>query len=343
MATMRAAFCTAREQLEVREVPEPIPGPGEVVVRVRSCGICGSDLHFFHGALPPPAVCPGHEISGEVYEVGQGVDLHPGDRVAVEPLVVCRECVYCRTGDYQLCRRFQLLGAMVDGGFADYVRVPGYAVFPLPATVDCEVGALTEPLAVTVHAVRLAPVRLGQRVLVLGAGTIGLLAVATARAAGATDVWITARHPQQRAAATALGASRVFTDPADGGTLAAAAHEHPVDVVIETVGGTADTLTDAVQYVRPGGTVTVLGVFSTMPTVNALSLLMKEIRVVGSLTYGRPDPQADFEIALQLLAADPERYRPIITHRVPLDDIRRGFALAGDKRAGSIKVAVTPG
>jgi len=340
---MRAAFCTGTEQLEVRDVPEPVPGPGEVIVRVRSCGICGSDLHFFHGALPAPSVCPGHEISGEVYEVGQAVDLHPGDRVAVEPLVVCRECVYCRTGDYQLCRRFRLLGAMVDGGFAEYVRVPAYAAFPLPPGMDCEVGALTEPLAVAVHAVRLAPVRLGHRVLVLGGGTIGLVAVAAARAAGAGDVWSTVRHAHQARAAEALGATRVFTDPGDAGALAAAATEHPVDVVIETVGGRADTLNEALLHVRPGGTVAVLGVFSTMPALNALLLLMKEVRIVGSLTYGRPDPRADFEIALHLLGAEPERFRQLITHRVPLAEIGRGFALAGDKRAGSIKVAVTPG
>lgn len=339
---MRAAFCNGPEQLEVREVPEPVPGPGEVVVRVRSCGICGSDLHFYHGALPPPPVCPGHEICGEVYEVGQAVHLRPGDRVAVEPLVVCRECVYCRTGDYQLCRQFRLLGAMVDGGFAEYVRVPAYAAFPLPANVDCEVGALTEPLAVTVHAVRLAPVRLGHRVLVLGGGTIGLLAVAAARAAGAGEVWITVRHPQQARAAAALGAARVFTDPADSSTLASATTDHPVDVVIETVGGRAETLNEALQHVRPGGTVAVLGVFAAMPALNALLLLMKEVRMVGSLTYGRPDPQADFDIALHLLAADPERYRQLITHRVSLAEVARGFALAGDKRAGSIKVAVVP-
>ncbi|MCK6554419.1 alcohol dehydrogenase catalytic domain-containing protein [Candidatus Binatia bacterium] len=339
---MLAAFCDAPGRLDVRQVVEPVPGPGEVVVRVRSCGICGSDLHFFHGALPPPSVCPGHEISGEVYEVGQGAALRPGDRVAVEPLVVCRECVYCRTGDYQLCRHFQILGAMVDGGFAEFVRVPAYAAFPLPAGVDCEVGALTEPLAVTVHAVRLAPVRFGHRVLILGGGTIGLLAVAAARAAGAAEVWATVRHSHQAGAAVAMGASRVFTDPADATALAAATTEHPVDVVIETVGGAADTINEAVQHVRPGGTVAVLGVFSTMPSLNALFLLMKEVRIVGSLTYGRPDPRADFEIALHLLGAEPERYRKLITHRVPLRDIARGFALAGDKRAGSIKVSVTP-
>jgi 2-desacetyl-2-hydroxyethyl bacteriochlorophyllide A dehydrogenase len=340
---MHAAFCNEPGQLELREVDRPTAANGHVVVKVRSCGICGSDLHFFHGRFPPPPVCPGHEISGEVTDVGANAgDLRPGDRVAVEPLVVCRECAYCRTGDYQLCGDFRLIGTMLDGGFAQYLRVPAYALFHLPAGVDYEVGALTEPLAVAVHAARLANVRLGDRVLVLGAGTIGLLSVAAARAAGASEVWVTARRPQQYAAAEALGAARIFTGPDADTAVSGAAHAQPVDVVIETVGGTADTINDAIHLVRPAGTVAVLGVFTTMPTCDALSLVVKEVRLVGSLTYGRPGPRADFDVALQLLADQPDRFRRLITHRFPLTEINRGFAIAADKETGSIKVAIQP-
>jgi L-iditol 2-dehydrogenase len=340
---MKAAFCTQPGQFELRDVERPKPAANDAVVRVRSCGICGSDLHFFGGGFPPPPVCPGHEISGEVIEVGEGAGaLRAGDRVAVEPLVVCRECSYCRTGDYQLCTQFRLLGTMLDGGFAEYIRMPAYALFPLPAAVDYEVGALTEPLAVTVHAVRLADVRLGDRVLVLGAGTIGLLSVAAAKAAGAFEVWITARHPHQAAAAAALGATHVFAGREGAGELSAAAQQHPVDVVIETVGGAAGTLNEAVHHIRPGGTIAVLGVFTTMSTFNVFSTVVKEVRLVGSLTYGRPGPRADFDVALQLLAAQPERFRQLITHRFSLSEIGRGFAVASDKGSGSIKVAIRP-
>ena len=340
---MLAAYCTEPHRFELRDVPRPAPAAGEVVVRVRSCGICGSDLHFYHGGFPPPPFCPGHEISGEVADVGAGVTaVKPGDRVAVEPQVVCRECWACRTGDYQLCRQLRIIGQWADGGFAEYLLVPDYTLFTLPGAVDLEVGALTEPLAVCVHAARLGNVRLGDRVLVLGAGTIGLLAVAAARAAGATDVWITARHPQQQAAATALGATRVFGGADAAAELDDAARAHPVDAVIETVGGTADTINDAVRLVRPAGTVAVLGVFTTFPSINALLLLAHEVRLVGSLTYGRPGPRADFDIALQLLAADPEKFRALITHRFALADIARGFETAADKGSGSIKVAIQP-
>ncbi|HEX7407754.1 MAG TPA: alcohol dehydrogenase catalytic domain-containing protein [Candidatus Binatia bacterium] len=339
---MKAAFCTQPGTFELREVEQPTPGPGEAVVKVRSCGICGSDLHFFHGGFPPPMVCPGHEISGEVVAVGDGANVRPGARVAIEPLLVCRECSYCRTGDYQLCEKFRLAGTTDDGGFAEYIRMPAYALFPLPAKVDFEVGALTEPLAVAVHGVRLANVRLGDRVAIQGAGTIGLLSVAAAKAAGAAEVWITARHPQQRAAAESLGASRVFLGPDASGEISDAARQQLVDVVIETVGGSADTINEAVYLVRPGGSIAVLGVFTTMPSLNAFTLVMKEVRIVGSLTYGRPGPRADFDVALQLLAEQPERFRKLITHRFPLSQIIRGFETAADKRSGSIKVAIRP-
>jgi 2-desacetyl-2-hydroxyethyl bacteriochlorophyllide A dehydrogenase len=336
-----AAFCTEPGRFELRDVERPPPGEGAAIVRVRSCGICGSDLHFFHGGFPPPPVCPGHEISGEVADVGGAAGaLRAGDRVAVEPLVVCRECWACRTGEYQLCRHLRILGTMVDGGMAEYVRVPAYALFVLPAAVDFEVGALAEPLAVAVHAVRLANVQLGDRVLVLGAGTIGLLSVAAAKAAGAAEVWITARHAHQGAAAAALGAERVFSGTHAAGELSTQAHEQQVDVVIETVGGSADTINDAVHLVRRAGCVVVLGVFTTMPSLHALSLIAKEVRMVGSLTYGRPGPRADFDVALALLADQPERFRALITHRFPLADITRGFDTAADKRSGSVKVAI---
>lgn len=340
---MRAAFCTAPRTLELRDIDAPRPAAGEAVIAVRSCGICGSDLHYFTGGFPAPSVCPGHEISGEIMDIGAGVTgLGAGDRVAVEPLVVCRECSYCRTGDYQLCRRIRILGTMLDGGFAQCLRVPAYTLFRLPNAVDLEVGGLAEPLAVCVHAVRLASVRMGDRVLVQGAGTIGLLAVAAARAAGAAEVWITARHAHQAAAATALGPKRVFTGADAANALADGTDACPIDVVVETVGGNADTLAEAIQLVRRGGSIVVLGIFTTLPTINAIALVLKEVRIVGSLTYGRTAARADFDIALQLLADQPERFRALITHRFALDEILRGFETAADKHTGAIKVAIRP-
>ena len=245
-------------------------------------------------------------------------------------------------GTYQLCLSMHIIGNMVDGGFAEYVRTPASAVFALPKTVGYQIGALTEPLAVAVHGIRLANIRIGDRVLVQGAGTIGLLSIVAAKAAGAGEVWCTARYAHQRAAAVALGAAQVFTGSQAATDASVAADTDPIDVVVETIGGTADTLNEAILLVRRGGTICVLGVFTSMPALNALLMVVRELRLVGSMTYGRFGTRADFDVALQLLAAQPERFEPLITHRVPLAEITRGFEIASNKKAGSIKVAVQP-
>ena len=337
---MRAAFCTAPGVFELRDRDVPEIDVGEVLVRVHGCGVCGSDLHYFHGGFPPPEACPGHEIAGTIARVPASSNFSSGQPVVVEPLVVCGRCTYCRTGNYQTCPRFQVIGNAVDGGFAEFVRVPAYAVYPLPDAIDLDLGTLTEPLAVAVHALRLARLEPADRVLVLGAGTIGLMAVAAARAAGAAEVWIAARYEQQERAALRLGATRVFRGDAAAEELRVACREHAVDAVVETVGGTAGTVGDAVRHVRRGGTVVVLGIFTEEVALDATTLVVKEVRLVGSMTYGRSGSRADFERAIALLAASPEAFRELITHRFALDEIERAFTLAADKSSGAIKVQI---
>ena len=337
MATMRAAFCTGKERIEVRETEAPEPGPGEVLVRVRACGVCGSDLHFYHGALPAnPNVAPGHEFAGEVVSLGEGVTaVAPGQRVAVEPLRTCRECVFCRSGQYQLCPSRVLLGTFVAGGLAEYAVVPTYALYSLPEAMDFELGALVEPLAVAVHGLHLVGLTAGERVVVLGSGTIGLMSVLAARAAGAAEVIATYRHEHQARAALAAGASRVVPDGETSGLAGTAP-----DVVVETVGGTAPTLAQAIGIVRPGGRVCLLGLFTQSVEVNALAFMLKEAKMAGGITYCRPGLYSDFERAMQVLAAEPERARGLITHRFPLEETAAAFATAADKNTGCIKVQV---
>jgi len=193
---MRAALCRGVGRLVVQDVPRPTPGPGEVVVRVRDCGICGSDLHWYHDQMMIPSVCPGHEIAGEVAEVGAGVTaLRPGDPVALEGIASCGGCRYCLAGDYQRCLAIGFVGLTIPGGFAEYVSAPARHCFRVPAGVDLATAALSEPLGVAVHGVRLCGLEIGQRVAVLGAGTIGLAAVVAARAGGAGEVVVVARRP----------------------------------------------------------------------------------------------------------------------------------------------------
>jgi len=340
-ATMRAAFCRGRQSLVVEEVARPQPGPGEVVVRVRNCGICGSDLHWYHDEMVIPAVCPGHEISGEVAEVGTGVTtLAAGDLVAIEGIASCGRCRHCAAGDYQLCRTIGIVGMTIAGGFAEYVKMPARHCFRVPDGVEPAVAALSEPLGVAVHGVRLSGLEIGQRVAVLGAGTIGLMAVVAARAGGAGEIIVTARRPQQKAAALALGADRVV-DAADPSGLLADTEEAPIDLVVETVGGTADTLDTAAAACRPGGTICVLGAYTRAPLYPALLALLKELRILGSFVYGRAGARADFDIVLDLLRRHGTRIGEVlITHRFGLEAISEAFQVAADKTTGSIKVTI---
>jgi L-iditol 2-dehydrogenase len=341
---VRAAFCSQPGEVVVRDVDDLVPGEGEAVVRVVACGICGSDLHWYNGTGVPPAVCPGHEIVGEVAAVGSAGGVREGDRVAIEPLRACRRCERCLRGDYHLCGKLRILGLSDDGGLADQVIAPLESLFVLPAGLPVRDAVLTEPLAVAVHAARIGGVDAGtDRVLVLGAGSIGLLSVVAARAMGAGEILVTARHPHQADAARRLGADRVFsTDDEGRAALAEAARETDIDVVLETVGGEARTLQQGIFAVGPGGTVVVLGVFTKDPSFPALVALAKEVRVIGSMVYNRSGGVADFERTLDILADRREVLVPLITHRFSLADVDRAFQTAADKSTGAVKVVIEP-
>ena len=334
---MLAAFIGGKEKIEVREVPVPSPGPGEVLLRVRACGICGSDLHFYHGELPAVTTIPlGHEFAAEVAGVGEGVQgFAPGERVVVEPLKTCGECSSCRTGRYNLCPKRLILGTFAPGGLAEYVAVPEDTLYLLPDGLDFELAALVEPLAVAVHGLHVVGLSVGERVVVLGSGSIGALATLAARALGAAEVIATYRYEHQAQAVLAAGASRAV--PAD--EAAGLANDKP-DVIVEAVGGHAETLNQAVGMARPGGRVSVLGLFTRPAQVNALALMLNEVRTAGGFAYCRPGQHTDFEVALRIIEADPERARGLISHRFPLSEADEAFRTAADKSTASVKVQV---
>jgi threonine dehydrogenase-like Zn-dependent dehydrogenase len=275
-ATMRAVVARSRV-LGVERVPRPEPGPGEARVRIGACGICGTDLHLHHAGFPDGHT-PGHEIAGWVDARGEADGGPPvGSRVAIEPLRPCGRCPTCRRGAYNVCPAVRLLGIHLPGGFAEHVVVPLERLHPVSEALAAPLAALAEPMAVAVHGLRRGGLARGERVLVLGAGAVGLLGLVAARALGARDVWISARHPQQAELARALGATRVLTEAeADPAALAAAAAETQVDLVLETVGGRANTLDAAIAAARPGGRVCVLGLFQDEIRLTPLLLLRKE-------------------------------------------------------------------
>jgi len=314
-ATVMRAVRVSANGIEVVDVPRP-SGDG-VKVRMRAAGICGSDLHMLeHGYHP--AVTLGHELAGE---------LSDGTPVAIEPLVPCGACEFCAVGDYNLCRSApaMIVGIMRDGGMAEELLVPERCLVPLAAGVSARDACLVEPLAVAVHGLRKIGVHGGQRVAVVGAGSIGLCAVAAARATGA-EVGIAARHEHQAAAAERLGAR-----PVDG----------EYDVVIECA-GSADALQKTCELAKPGAKLLLLSSYWEGLSLPGFIVMLKELQVHPSSMYGRHAGGRDIDGAAALLAATPEIARTMITHRLPLDAAPEAFRIAQDRKAGAIKVVLEP-
>jgi len=341
---MKAAIYKGPGKIEVGEREKLEPGEGEVRVRIEACGICGSDLHFLHENLPifPVGQTPGHEIAGRVDVVGSGVaDFGPGDGVVVEPLVSCCKCFQCVSGRESICPEFQFRGVHRPGGFAEFITVPARRLFRVPKSLDVSVAALAEPVAVVVHGFRRSELTAGQRVLVLGAGSIGLAAVGAAKAMGAGEVWLSARHAHQAELGKKMGAARVLNEEeASPESLTEIAMKTHFDIVVETVGGTAKTMLAAGAAVGQGGTVCVLGLFMGPVTLDPFPLLFKEANLRWSNCYGRPKEGPDFAEAIRIISEDPERFAQLITHRMPLDQIAEAVEVAADKKSKSIKVAV---
>lgn len=311
---MRAVRLTAARTLHVVDVPKPKPGPDDVVIRVASCGICGSDLSCYKTGVYTGSVL-GHEFAGFIESIGSAsTDFRVGQPVLVDPKVPCGECRDCKSGASHRCV-FALTsgpGGMRDGGLAELVSVPESCLHPLPDGLRVEDGCLAEPLAVAIHGIdRAGGVASGEEAVVVGLGPIGLLTVAALRARGAGTISGVDPVEVRRGLAQELGADRVVP------SLAAAPSEVPL--VFECSGKT-EILQEATNLTAAGGRVALLGVPIGEATVMPLPWVAREISLVGCIASG-PD---DFVEAAAMLAADPEIAR-IITRRVPLDEVPAVF------------------
>ncbi len=309
---------------------------GWVRLSVAACGICGSDLHWWHGTMYRPiGTAPGHELCGTVLDGPAGLD---DVLYAVSPNVSCGTCPFCRAGDTHLCDRAlgRGLGMGANGGLAEVVDVPAVNLAPVTAG-DVAVAALTEPLAVALRGVSHGSPSPDSRVLVQGAGTVGLAAALLARDRAA-EVAITARHPHQADAAAALGVTVLGEH--EGVSWA---KEHGADLVIEAVGGSAPTLDEAVKACRKGGTIVLLGSFTEARPVDLAKLMLKELRLQGSFCYGtsaRGEPE--YAAAAPLTGRYETELGHLTTHRFPLAEVTSAFETAADKSSGAIKVTVVP-
>ena len=321
--------------LAFEDVADPAPGPGELVVKVGRCGICGSDLHMTEDAAYgcQQGDVLGHEFAGEVVALGSGTSgPKVGDLVSVIPLKSCGQCEHCRKGEVQWCSGFGLQG----GGYAEYAVTRPNQCVPLPAGLTLEDGALIEPLAVALHGVNLAGLKTGDRVLVLGAGPIGLAVAFWAKRYGAGRVAVQDIASFQQERAEAMGADVFVVDPADPVGSAERALGGKADIVFECV-GIPGLIAQAVDQLRPRGTILLLGLCTRPDTFNSFAMLSKEVRLVTSAFF----TVQEYEAALAALESGAVAPRRMITGSIALADTPQVYESL-KRRTEQCKVMIAP-
>lgn len=337
--SIRRVVVTASGEIEVTTADKPVPGADEALVQMIVSGVCGSDTHAAHGRHPfvPLPYRPGHEVVGVVTEIGADVtEVSTGQRVTVEPTLPCWTCKMCTTGRSNLCENLRFFGCGYDqGGMADFFTVPANRLHVIPDELDDEQAALIEPLSTPVHAVRLAGDVAGKTVVIIGAGTIGLLTLAAARHAGAGRIVMTDMLASKRDRALRLGADAVV----DGG------RSDVVEAVRAELGESADVVFDcvalqptvdqAVALAMKAGTVMIVGVPAAPVTVPLPQIQDLQLRIQGSATYL---PQ-DYATSIEIIRAGEVRAADLITNRFRLERVAEAFAASSGGE--EVKVLVT--
>ncbi|HBT47615.1 MAG TPA: alcohol dehydrogenase [Peptococcaceae bacterium] len=339
---MKAAFVTEPYKVAIRDIQDPVVGPGEVLIRVKATGICGSDLHLYkgvHAFRKLPAIL-GHEVAGEVAEVGSGVTrLKPGQPVTVLPQISCGQCTACSKGYFNICPRKTVPGTPAwQGTFAEYFIAREEAVYPLPAGVDYVAGSLAEPLAVAVHAARRAELKGRERVAVLGSGTIGLLVLALARHYGVKEIIATDAYDYNLGVARKMGATATINALRED--VAAKVNEITAGEGVEAVivAASAPGIIDQASTIAARrGTIALVAMISQAIPVMTYTFVYKELELKGSQTY----TAADFEAALKLLAAGAVPVGEVVTKTVGFEDTARALEILDKRLEEAVKIVVT--
>ena len=343
---MKSLLLKEYSQLELADLPVPQPGPEEVLIRVQACGICGSDVHGYDGTsgrrIPP--IVMGHEAAGIVTATNSGVSpFKPGDRVTFDSTVYCGECFFCRRGEVNLCDRREVIGVSCGdyrrhGAFAEYIAVPERILYHLPEEMSFPEAAMLEAVSVALHAVHVSGDLTGQRVLVIGAGMIGLLTMQAAKAAGASCVLIADIDPTRLALAETLGADEVLCSSSDA--LAAEVRKRTqdlgADVVLEAVGRN-ETIASAIDSVRKGGIVTLIGNITPEITLPLQKVVSRQVRLQGSAASAGEYPEA-----IKLVSSGKIQVKPLITAVAPLEEGPRWFERLYAHEPNLMKVVLTP-
>ncbi len=332
---MRAAVVTTPGTITIQTVPDPTPGPGEIVVAPRAVGICGTDLHIIDGDFPPAPypLVPGHEFAGDVVAVGGGVGgVSVGDRIAADPSLFCGHCTYCKRQRGNLCEYWGATGDTVDGAFAEFVAMPAGNAYLIPEAMSWGAAALVEPLSCVVHGLRRLAMPAGSDLLVVGAGTIGLLLMQAARRSGAAAVSVIDPDPSRRALAARMGADAVAAslDELMGN------RRNGFEYAIEATGVPAAART-ALSSLGRGGTMLVFGVAppdAQLP-LSQFQVYNDEITVLGSMAVLNT-----FEPAMRLMASGAIDAPTMLTHTLPLEQFTAAVQLVRDHQG--LKVQIDP-
>ena len=343
---MRALMLSAYEQLDVVDIPEPVCGSDEVVIRVEACGICGSDVHGYDGAsgrrIPP--IVMGHEAAGVIEQTGINVrGYKAGDRVTFDSTVYCGACEFCRRGEVNLCDNRQVLGVSCtdyrrDGAFAEKVLVPARILYKLPDALSFPEAAMLEAVSVGVHGVRVAGIRGGEVVLVIGAGMIGLLTAQAARAAGCARVIIADIDADRLRMAELVGIPETLQRSGDAlvQEIMRLSGDRGVDVVLEAV-GRAETVAAAIECVRKGGTVSLIGNIQPQVALPLQRVVTRQIRLQGSCASA-----GEYTDAIAMLSSGAITVKPLISAVSSLEDAAEWFRRLHAREPGLVKVVVTP-
>ncbi|MEE8412955.1 MAG: alcohol dehydrogenase catalytic domain-containing protein, partial [Dehalococcoidales bacterium] len=328
------------QDIRIEDVPEPTVEKDGVIIKVHSCGICGSDLHSYKRGHRPK-MTPGHEFGGEVVEVGPNVkDVKIGDRVAVMSGRGCGECYWCQRGDWIRCSKMALLGIGMPGAFAEYVSVPNFSMglyaTRLPESVSFQQGATAEPLSVALHAVNQVQPQPGDTAVVIGLGIIGLCIVQILKSMGVSRIIASGRRAKRLQLAKEGGADVVIDAAAEDAlpVVAEISEGKGADVVFE-VAGTTDTFQQSLKMVHRGGKIDIVGLYQEPITWNPSFIVSNDITIFGcGLRFDLPG-------AVELLESGKVDTRPLVTHQFPLEKVKEAFATQAGV-AEAIKVLVNP-
>ena len=337
---MLQAVMTKPGSIEFHEVSEPEIEDKQVLIRVKRIGICGSDIHVYHGLHPYTTypVVQGHEVSGVIAEVGEEIeDLGQGDKVVFMPQVTCGECYPCRHGMYHICDNLKVMGFQTGGAAQEYFPVSAAMVLKLPESVSFDQAAMIEPVSVAVHALSRAGDVHGKKVVVLGAGTIGNLVAQVARSSGAQAVMITDISEYKLEKARKCGLECTVNPQQEDLGHAILQHFGPdkADLILECV-GVQDTITQAVGNARKGSTIVVVGVFGKKPVVDLGLVQDRELNLVGTLMYQK----RDYERAIDLVSKGRLCLEEMITHRFPFKDYLQAYRAIEESRGQYMKVMI---